>query len=130
MAQLRCAESFVAFECPPSPQPLASAAAARHERLRLAYLSADFHSHATAYLVAELFDRHDRARFEVVGLSYGPDDRSAMRSRLKAGLDRFADVRESGDRHVAELIRNLGVDIAIDLKDLTPTNRAGLVAHS
>src|SRR5882762_10069986 len=93
-AQLRCAEAFAAFEYP-SPAPLVSRAS-RHERVRLAYLSADFHGHATAYLVAELFERHDRARFEVTGLSYGPDDQSAMRARLKAAFDRFVDVAEIG----------------------------------
>jgi protein O-GlcNAc transferase len=129
MAQLRCAETFVAFECPPSPQPLVGAASARHERVRLAYLSADFHAHATAYLMAELFERHDRARFELVGLSFGPDDGSAMRRRLKAGLDRFVDVRETGDRQVAELMRDQGVDIAVDLKGFTANNRAGIFAH-
>jgi predicted O-linked N-acetylglucosamine transferase (SPINDLY family) len=99
-------------------------------RIRLAYLSADFHSHATAYLVAELFERHDRARFEVVGFSYGPDDASAMRSRLKAGLNRFVDVREAGDRHVAELMRDQGIDIAVDLKGFTANNRAGIFRPS
>jgi protein O-GlcNAc transferase len=127
MAQLRCAEAFAAFEYP-SPAPLVTQAS-RHERVRLAYLSADFHGHATAYLVAELFEWHDRARFEVTGLSYGPDDQGAMRGRLKAGLDRFVEVRGMSDRQVAELMRDQGVDIAIDLKGFTADNRAGIFAY-
>jgi predicted O-linked N-acetylglucosamine transferase (SPINDLY family) len=107
--------------------PLATRAS-RRERVRLAYLSADFHDHATAYLVAELFERHDRARFEVTGFSYGPDDQSAMRARLKAGLDRFVDVRGRSDREVAELMRAEGIDIAVDLKGFTGNNRAGIFA--
>ncbi len=126
-AQLRCAELFVAFEYP-APAPLVRTAT-RHDRVRLAYLSADFHGHATAYLVAELFERHDRARFEVTGLSWGPDDRSAMRARLAGGLDRFVEVGGMSDRQVGELMRNQDIDIAIDLKGLTASNRAGIFAH-
>ena len=49
-------------------------------QVRIAYLSADFHRHPTAYLMAELFERHDRSRFEIIGLSFGPDDSSEMRA--------------------------------------------------
>jgi protein O-GlcNAc transferase len=125
-AQLACARAFVAAEFP-APAPLVSRAT-RHERVRLAYLSADFHDHATAYLMAELFERHDRARFEVVGLSYGLDDGSAVRARLKAGFDRFVDVRGASDRQVAELMRDQEIDIAVDLKGFTADNRAGIFA--
>ncbi len=126
-AQLACAWTFVASEYP-APQSLVTAAT-RRERVRLAYLSADFHGHATAYLMAELFERHDRARFEVTGLSYGPDDTSPMRARLKAGLDRFIDVRGMSDRQVAEWMRDQGIDIAVDLKGYTADNRFGIFAH-
>jgi predicted O-linked N-acetylglucosamine transferase (SPINDLY family) len=78
--------------------------------------------------MAELFERHDRRHFEVTGLSYGPDDRSAMRARLQAGLDRFVDVRGMGDRQVAEWMRDRGIDIAVDLKGFTAGNRAGIFA--
>jgi protein O-GlcNAc transferase len=128
MAQLRCAQTFVTYECPPVPAPLLRPGM-RRERIRLAYLSADFHNHATAYLVAELFECHDRARFEIIALSYGPDDDSLMRARLKKGVDRFVDMREMSDRQAAELMRDEGVDIAIDLKGFTANNRAGILAH-
>jgi predicted O-linked N-acetylglucosamine transferase (SPINDLY family) len=117
-----------AFEYP-APAPLVTKAAVRHERVRLAYLSADFHLHATAYLMAELFERHDRARFEVFGLSWGPDDQSAMRARLKVGVDRFVDVGAMSDRQVAEWMRDQGIDIAVDLKGFTGNNRTGIFAY-
>ena len=56
------------------------------KKIRLGYLSADFHEHATAYLMAEVFELHDRSRFETVAYSYGPDDGSAMRARLKSAF--------------------------------------------
>jgi len=93
-------------------------------RPRIAYLSADFHSHATAFLAAGLFEAHDRSRFEVVAYSTGPDDRSPMRARLTKAFDRFVDVRGRNPLDVAELIRQDGVDILVDLKghtqDATP----------
>jgi len=126
-AQLRCTDLFVAAEYP-APAPLVTKAT-QHDRVRLAYLSSDFFNHATAYLVAELFERHDRARFEVVGLSWGKDDRSAMRERLKAGVDRFVEIGGMSDKQIAELMRDQGIDIAIDLKGFTGNNRAGIFAH-
>jgi predicted O-linked N-acetylglucosamine transferase (SPINDLY family) len=128
-AQLDCARLFAAAEYPTSAAPLVVRATGRNERIRLAYVSADFHEHATVYLLAELIERHDRSRFEVTAISYGPDDASAMRARLVAGFDRFVDVREKSDRAAAELIRDAGIDIAIDLKGYTAGNRAGIFAH-
>src|SRR5262249_54519292 len=74
-------------------------APAANAKLTIGYLSADFHAHATALLVAELLERHDRERFKIVAYSYGPDDKSAMRARLIGGVDRFVDVR--GAAHAA-----------------------------
>jgi protein O-GlcNAc transferase len=127
-AQLDCARLFAAAEYPAGVAPLVAKSSGRNERIRLAYVSADFHEHATAYLIAELIERHDRSRFEVTAISYGPDDMSPMRTRLKAGFDRFVDVSDKGDRAVAELIRDSGIDIAVDLKGYTAGNRAGIFA--
>ena len=55
-------------------------------KITIGYLSADFHSHATAWLIAELIEKHDRDRFAVFGYSYGPDDGSPTRRRLGQGV--------------------------------------------
>jgi protein O-GlcNAc transferase len=98
-------------------------------RIRLAYLSADYHVHATAHLIADLFARHDRSLFEVFAISYGPDHPSPMRDRLRQGVDQFIDVQTFSDAQVAELLRNLGVDIAVDLKGYTQWSRCEILAH-
>jgi protein O-GlcNAc transferase len=100
----------------------------QHDRLRLAYLSTDFRAHATGYVMAELFERHDRKRFETIAISYGPDDGSKMRARLEAGFDRFVDVRQKSDREIADLMRSMEIDIAIDLKGFTENSRPGILA--
>src|SRR5471030_3103117 len=128
-AQLDCARLFAAAEYPTGVAPLVPGPFERHERIRLAYVSADFHEHATAYLMAELFERHDRSRFEITGVSYGPDDASPMRARLTSAFDHFVDVSGMGDRAVAELMRDSGIDIAVDLKGYTAGNRGGIFAY-
>ncbi len=98
-------------------------------RLRIGYFSADFHEHATAQLIAGLFEAHDRGRFEVTAFSFGPDSVDRMRRRLVAATDAFIDVRHESDADVAELARRLKIDIAVDLKGYTQDNRAGIFAR-
>jgi predicted O-linked N-acetylglucosamine transferase (SPINDLY family) len=101
----------------------------RNNKVRVAYLSADFHQHATAYLMAELFELHDRSRFEIIGVSYGIDDKSEMRKRLVAAFDQFHDVLRKSDEEVAKLLHDLRIDIAIDLKGYTQDFRFGILAY-
>ncbi len=128
-AQLKCARTYAADVYPPSPRPEVSSGHARHDRIRIAYLSADFHGHATAYLAARLFEQHDRSRFEVHAISFGPDTSDAMRERLLRAFDHFVDVRSMADREVSEMLRELKIDIAVDLKGFTTDCRTGIFAH-
>ena len=89
------------------------------QRPRIGYLSADFDGHATAYLAAELFEHHDRQRFEVFAYSYGPDDQSAMRQRLERAFEHFIDIAPLSIADAAQRIANDGIDILIDLKGYT-----------
>lgn len=89
------------------------------EKLRIGYYSADFHNHATAWLIAELFESHDRSRFELTAFSFGPDEQDDMRGRISSAFDRFLDVRTHTDRDIALLSRECGIDIAVDLKGHT-----------
>lgn len=100
----------------------------KHEKIRLGYFSADFWNHPVAYLVAGIFDHHDRSRFEVHAFSSGPDTRDAMRQRLEQRFDHFHDVREKSGKEVVDLARKLEIDIAIDLSGLTKGCRPDLFA--
>jgi predicted O-linked N-acetylglucosamine transferase (SPINDLY family) len=125
---LACAQNYVLDRFNADPQRLGSRAIWRHDKIRVAYLSGDFRCHPIAYLVAELFERHDRSRFEVIGVSFGPNDGSDMRSRLATGVDQFIDVRMQSDQDVARLINNLQVDIAVDLNGHTQYSCLGMLA--
>jgi predicted O-linked N-acetylglucosamine transferase (SPINDLY family) len=124
----RCAENYVHRTAPAQP-PLVTAKPYRHDRIRLAYLSADFHTHPTAQLMVELFERHDRARFEVSAFAFGPDDNSVMRHRLVKAFDHFEDVRRLSDLDVAQMIKAREIDIAVDLNGHTHEARPGIFSH-
>lgn len=98
-------------------------------KIRVGYYSADFRNHALAYLMAELFEVHDRDGFEWFAFSFGPPAKDAMRERLEASFDHFIDVREQSDIEIARLSRELGIDIAVDLMGFTTDCRFGIFAH-
>jgi protein O-GlcNAc transferase len=127
--QLKCARNWIRNAIPVLPQPLWTGWVYRHERLRIAYLSADFRRHAVASLIAELFELHDRSRFEVLGVSLGVDDRSDVRARLVKSFDQFHDVRPKTDHDAAKLLNALRVDIAVDLTGYTQGARPDILAR-
>ncbi|HEX4635439.1 MAG TPA: tetratricopeptide repeat protein [Rhizomicrobium sp.] len=127
--QLRCSQNYVRQSGPGALAPWWQGEAYGHDKIRLAYLSADFHEHVTAGLLAEMFERHDRERFEITAVSFGPDDASAMRARLIQAFDRFHDARQQSDRDVAALLRAWEIDIAIDLGSYTSGARPWVLAH-
>jgi protein O-GlcNAc transferase len=126
--QLQCARRYVQ-DLPAPPPPLWRGEIYSHDRIRVAYLSADFREHATSHLAAGLFEQHDRSRFEVAALSFGEDDDSAIRRRVVAGFEHFIDVRAKSDQDIAELMRRHEIDIAVDLMGFTKDNRHGVLAR-
>lgn len=103
--------------------------AAPGRRIRIGYLSSDFFQHATASLIAELIERHDRSRFETFAYCASPDDGSTMRRRLIAAFDRFAVVAGAPHAEAASRIADDGVDILIDLKGYTRSASSAIMAH-
>ena len=122
------ARTWIEARCPPDNtlDPLPSHAT--HQRIRVGYFSPDFRNHALSALTAELFERHDRSRFEIHGFSLGPDDRSEIRKRVATAFDYFHDVRECSDLDIALLARSLDIDIAVDLAGFTQGARTGIFA--
>ncbi len=93
------------------------------QKIRVGYFSADFHNHAVSFLTAELYELHDRNKFEIIAFSFGVDDKSEMRSRLSKAFDRFFDVSGMSDLEIAKLARELQIDIAVDLGGYTKDSR-------
>jgi protein O-GlcNAc transferase len=126
---LQAARNFIADRIPVRPPPLWNGDIYRHDRIRLAYVSADLQTHATAFLMAELFELHDRGRFELHAFSFGRDDGSAMRRRIAEACDCFHDVLGKSDAEIAQQMRALEIDIAVDLKGFTQDSRPEIFTH-
>lgn len=95
----------------------------RPDRLKIGYLSCDFQDHATVQLMGELFELHDRNRFEVIAYSYGPLDNSAGRQRIMAACDVFVDLLTVPHKEAAQRILDDGVHILVEMKGYTKSSR-------
>lgn len=98
------------------------------QRIALGYLSADVRVHPVAHLVAQIIELHDRKDFSVTVYSYGPDDNSAMRARIRDAADRFVDLRPLSIADGARRIHADEIDILIDLTGYTKHSRTGTLA--
>src|SRR5882672_772803 len=125
---LRCAQLWVAHAVPPSPMPLWRGERYRHDRIRLAYVSADFNNSAVATLMAGVFEHHDRSRFETIAAAFGPAEKTPMRLRLESAFDRFLDLRTKSDLDIAAHLREMEIDIAVDLMGFTGECRSAIFA--
>jgi predicted O-linked N-acetylglucosamine transferase (SPINDLY family) len=99
------------------------------ERIRVGYLSSDLHEHATARLLAGVLEAHDRSRFEIYAVSYGPETGGAMQERLRCACEHWIEARRLSDAEIAMKCREQGLDIAVDLKGYTQDGRPGILAH-
>lgn len=126
--QLIAGQSYSAQYFPPR-KPVWTGEKYAHQKIRVGYLSSDLQRHATAYLMAGMFEAHDRNDFEWIAFSSGADDNSDMRHRLVAGFDEFIDIREMDDPTVAALIRAKEIDILVDLKGFTSGSRIGVLSY-
>jgi protein O-GlcNAc transferase len=113
----------------PSFPPLWHGEVYSHDRIRIAYLSADFHEHATAYLMAGLFEHHDKSRFDITAVSFGLDDNSGVRHRIRQACEHFYNVRNNSDQEIAALLRGREIDIAVDLKGFTANSRIEVLSR-
>jgi len=127
-AQMKCAQIFNKDRHAASAYAVWRGERYDHSKIRIAYLSADFRPHPMAYLMTPLFETHDRSRFEVMALSAGPDSKDEFKRRVEDAVDRFIDVSARNDHEVALLMRELEIDIAIDLMGYTNNGRHGILA--
>jgi predicted O-linked N-acetylglucosamine transferase (SPINDLY family) len=124
----KASEVYADANYTPSNLPVEFAKKAIGQPIRIGYYSADFQNHATAYLIAGLFESHSSEKFKLYGFSFGPQTQDDMRQRVSAAFDQFIDIGQLCDREVAALSRDLGIDIAIDLKGYTAHSRPGIFA--
>ncbi len=128
-AQQQCARAYRRSHLKPNIQVINALPSSQDDRIRVAYISADFREHPVAHLTAELYELHDRDKFEITAIAYGSKDTSPMRQRLLKAFDHFYDVDNMDDIEIAELIASKGIHIIVDLLGLTRGNRSGVLAR-
>jgi predicted O-linked N-acetylglucosamine transferase (SPINDLY family) len=127
--QYRSAQLFCDSNWPQAREVPATGVRLRRDRIRLAYMSGDFRQHPMAYLMADIFERHDRSSYEVTAISIGPDDGSAIRRRLQNGFEHFVDASALGPDQIVTLIEQSGIDILVDLMGFTKGARTAVLAR-
>jgi len=120
----QCAETFANHRYPVRHAPLWTGERYKHDRIRIAYVSPDLREHPVGHLMAGIFERHDKKRFETIAISIGVNDESRLRQRMLDTFDHFIDARMMESRRIAEIMREMEVDIAIDLAGFTSDSRS------
>jgi len=101
----------------------------RHKKIRVAYVSPDLREHPVGHLMAGIFERHDKSRFETIAISLGIDDGSRLRGRMLPAFDHFVDARLMNSRDIAAKMREMEVDIAVDLAGYTADSRTDVFGY-
>lgn len=127
--QLQAARQFVDKRTTHGLPQLAPTQGYCHERVRIAYCSSDFCLHPVSLLTVQLFELHDRSRFEVYAFSWSPDDGSPLRERVIRAMDHFIPIHHLSDREAAELIRHHEIDILVDLQGQTAGARVDMLGY-
>ncbi|MEY3788593.1 MAG: hypothetical protein RLZ75_2800 [Pseudomonadota bacterium] len=127
--QLTTAKRYVNEKVLKDVSYLSSKQSYGHDRLRIAYLSSDFCSHAVSILTAELYGLHDRSKFEVFGFCWSHEDGSPLRARVISGMDHHIKIGALSDEAAAQLIRSHEIDILIDLHGLTLGTRHDILSY-
>jgi predicted O-linked N-acetylglucosamine transferase (SPINDLY family) len=131
--QLLAAQRFVNEKVlkttPPPAVPLFLRTPAAEGRLRIAYLSGDLHMHAVGLLTAELFELHDRRRFEVSAFCWTPESATPQRQRILQAFDKVVRIGGVDDVTAAKQIALSGIDVLVDLQGLTSGARPAILVQ-
>lgn len=126
---LLAARIFASHYCPKNPRNLWQGERYRHDRIRLAYVSPDLREHPVGHLMAGIFEHHDKSRFETIAISLGVDDQSRLRGRMLNAFDKFIDARDMSSEKIAQMMREMEIDIAVDLGGYTSDTRTDVFSY-
>jgi tetratricopeptide (TPR) repeat protein len=125
----KSSEAFLQNKYPFNPTLASIPKHLKKQKIQIGYFSANFNNHAIGYLVAELFELHDKSQFELIGFSFGPKTKDVMRQRLEKSFDQFIECSDKSDIEIVQLSRDLSIDIAVDLMGFTKDFRTGIFAN-
>ena len=93
------------------------------DKIKVGYYSSDFKSHAMSFLLAEMFETHNKDKFEIIGFSLTKQINDKMSKRIIKTFDEFHDVSAKTEKEISEISKKLGINIAVDLMGLTKNSR-------
>ncbi len=112
----------------PRPEPSYANDRDPDRRLRIGYVSGDFHHHPVGFFLASVLEAHDPAEVEV--FCYANDRRSdAVTERLRAAAHQWRSIIDFDDAAAAGQIAEDRIDILVDLSGRTPGHRLGVFAR-
>jgi predicted O-linked N-acetylglucosamine transferase (SPINDLY family) len=123
------AQTFAAHHNPGRATALWQGERYRHKKIRLAYVSPDLREHPVGHLMAGILEQHDKSRFETIAISLGIDDQSRLRARMLMAFDQFIDARDMSTAQIAKMMREMEVDIAVDLGGYTSDTRTAIFSY-
>ncbi len=127
--QLLTAQRFVLEKVTKVTEPPLHKGRKREGKIKIGYLSGDLHMHAVGLLTAELYELHDKSRFEIHAFSWSREDGTPLRARIKGAMDSYTPLHGVPDRRAAEMIAEAGIDVLVDLQGLTSGARPGILAY-
>jgi predicted O-linked N-acetylglucosamine transferase (SPINDLY family) len=122
-----CSRLFTASEYPPLASPPHDKRI--RDKIRIGYVSGEFREQATAILMAGLYEKHDRSRFDITAINNGGPDQSVLRRRLEKAFDHWIDISSLNDQDAAAAVRAAGIDILVNLNGYFGKPRMGLFAR-
>ena len=124
-----CSKTYTDHNFPPRQPLYRQSRSGARAKIRIGYVSGEFRDQATAHLMAGLYERHDKAKFEIIAFDNGWDDHSIVRARLEAAFDKFVDISNMSDQEAAEAIVTEKIDILVNLNGYFGLPRMGVFAH-
>ena len=125
----KCAKIYAENEFPNRDMATYQGEIDKHDRIRIAYISPDFREHPVGHLMAGVIENHDRSNFEIICVSIGIDDKSKLRDRFINASDRFIIAQQLSAVHIAQILKSLEIDIAVDLAGYTSDCRTEIFLH-
>jgi len=96
-------------------------------RIRVGFLSSDYHDHATMRLLSGVLREYDRSRFAFHAFSYGHEAQDPWRQYARDHHDAFHDIAPYSDAQAIDYIRAQSLDVLVDLKGYTKGSRSHLL---
>lgn len=127
--QLLTSQRFVMEKVAKVSEPPLHKGRQRDGKIKIGYLSGDLHMHAVGLLTSELYELHDKSKFEVHAFSWSREDGTPLRARIKGAMDSYTSLHGVSDRRAAEMIAEAGIDVLVDLQGLTSGARAGILPY-